>query len=82
MNSGRLFTSLKIIIWNAIVNENNKDYYLSGTRSYQDHLRISKNSLLIDDYSSRVAALPVEVAFITCITVVQKIFMDGHVIGE
>lgn len=42
------FTSLKIIIWDAIVNENNKDSNLSGTRSYEDHLRTAKNSLVID----------------------------------
>lgn len=73
MNSFRqtIFTSLKMIIWDAIVNENNKDSNLSGTRSYEDHLRTSKNSLVIDYYSIRVAALPVG-EFITCIIVVQN----------
>lgn len=72
MNLDLWIVYLKTIIWNAIENENNKDSYLSGTRSYWDDLRICKNSLVIDEYSIRVAASPVEAEFIICITAVQN----------
>lgn len=73
------FTGLTMTTWNTILD---KDSYLNATRNYQNHLRILKNSLVIDEYGIRGAALPVEAEFITCITLVQKLFYESHVIGE